>query len=100
MAKQVIWSLQAQSDRKEILNYWILRNRSKAYSKKLNLLIRKAVKLISLYPYIGAKTHLENVKAKVVRDYLIIYQITESRIEILSIWDTNRNPEELKNRLQ
>jgi plasmid stabilization system protein ParE len=76
MAKQIIWSLQAQNDRKEILTYWFVRNKSNTDGKKLNLLIRKAIKLISLYPYIGFKTDVENVRAKVLRDYLIIYQVS------------------------
>jgi len=95
MAKQIIWSLQAQVDRKEILAYWIERNKSKIYSKKLNLLIRKAIKLVSIHPYIGFKTDVENVRAKVLRDYLIIYQVSEKRIEILSIWHSKRNPGDL-----
>src|ERR1035437_466676 len=95
MAKQIIWSLQAQNDRKEILTYWFVRKKSNTYGKKLNLLIRKAIKLISLYPYIGFKTDVENVRAKVLRDYLIIYQVSEKRIEILSIWHSKRNPGDL-----
>lgn len=47
MAKEVIWSLMARDDRKEILTYWNNRNRSTAYSKKLNQLFKVAVKLIS-----------------------------------------------------
>ncbi|MGI8583319.1 MAG: type II toxin-antitoxin system RelE/ParE family toxin [Chitinophagaceae bacterium] len=70
------------------------------YSKKLNLLIRKAINLISLHPHIGVKTDIENVRAKVLRDYLIIYQVSEKRIEILSIWHTKRNPDELRERGQ
>lgn len=100
MAKQIIWSLQAQSDRKEILNYWVIRNKSNVYSKKLNLLIRKAIKLISLHPHIGVKTDIEYVRVKVLRDYLIIYQESEKRIEILSIWYSKRNPGDLIKRLQ
>ena len=92
MAKQIIWSLQAQNDRKEILTYWFVRNKSNTYGKKLNLLIRKAIKLISLYPYIGFKTDVENVRVKLVRDYLIFYQEGEEQIFILSIWDNRRNP--------
>ena len=36
MAKQVIWSILAHNDRLEILDYWIKRNKSNSYSKKLN----------------------------------------------------------------
>lgn len=95
MAQRVIWSLQAQHDRKEILSYWRTRNNSNIYSKKLNDLFKKAVKLIAAHPNIGSQTDIENVRAKVVRDYLIFYETTNSRIEILSVWDTRRNPDDL-----
>lgn len=53
MAKKIIWSLTAQIDRKEILSYWIDRNKSSAYSKKLNLLFNDAAKIIAKLPNIG-----------------------------------------------
>jgi plasmid stabilization system protein ParE len=53
MARRVIWVLQAQKDRKEILGYWKERNKSAAYSKKLNRFFREALKLVAKYPIIG-----------------------------------------------
>jgi plasmid stabilization system protein ParE len=75
MAKEIIWSEQAISDRKNILTYWILRNHSKVYSIKLDQLFREAVKLISDYPFIGKATNIKNVRAKKVRDYFICIKI-------------------------
>ena len=56
MAEQIVWSLKAQKDRKEILYYWRKRNKSNEYSKKLNGLFKEALKLISDYPEIGKIT--------------------------------------------
>ena len=36
MVKQIIWSRLAHNDRLNILNYWIKRNRSTIYIKRLN----------------------------------------------------------------
>jgi len=94
MAKQIIWTRRAHNDRKEILLYWRQRNQSTAYSKKLNELIQKAIKLIASHPHIGRRTNIENVRVKLVRDYLIFYEESEEQIFILSIWDNRRNPEE------
>jgi addiction module RelE/StbE family toxin len=99
MAKPIIWAAQAHRDRKEILQYWRTRNQSNTYSKKLNELFKKAVRLIAQHPYIGRKTDLENIRVKPVRDYLIVYEETPLRIEILTIWDTRRDPEDLKKRI-
>lgn len=45
MAKQVVWSIRAQEDRKNILKYWRQRNQSITYSKKLNYLFKEAVSI-------------------------------------------------------
>lgn len=65
MAKEVVWSLRAQKERKEILEYWRLRNKSNTYSKKLNQLFKESVKIITDFPQIGKPTEmvqLENRK--------------------------------------
>jgi addiction module RelE/StbE family toxin len=95
MAKQVVWSLRAQADRKEILTYWRLRNKSITYVNKLNQLFKESIKIISDFPLIGKPTDLQNVRVKVVKEYLIIYEETESQILILTIWDTRQDPQKL-----
>jgi plasmid stabilization system protein ParE len=96
MAKQVIWSLRAQQDRKEILNYWRLRTKSSAYSQKLNELFKESVKFIADFPQIGKPTNDNNARVKIVRDYLIIYEESATQISILTIWDSRQNPDKLK----
>ncbi len=95
MAKRIIWSFKAQNDRKAILNYWINRNKSKTYSKRLNNLFIEAIKIISIFPEIGKKTDTPGVRIKIVKDYLIFYEIEKASILILSIWDNRRDPEKL-----
>lgn len=97
MAKQIIWSLKAQDDRKEIFTYWNNRNKSKVYSSKLNQLFKEAIKLISQFPQIGRSTEIENVRIKIVRNYLVVYEDTPNQIHILTIWDGRRDPEKFKN---
>jgi len=97
MAKRkVTWTKKANSERKEILEYWIERNKSKAFSIRLNLLIIENLRLILSKPAIGKKTELENVRIRIIRDYLLIYEIKENEIIVLSIWDSRRNPPNLK----
>jgi plasmid stabilization system protein ParE len=61
MAKRVIWTENAQRERKEILKYWIERNKSKTYSIKLNNLIEESINLLKTRPDIGKQTDIENV---------------------------------------
>lgn len=94
MAKRIIWTYRAHQDRKAILHYWKQHNQSNTYSRKLNLLIKKTVAVIAAHPHVGRKTNVENVRVKLVRDYLIFYEEIQDSIFILSIWDNRRNPEE------
>ena len=96
MAKQVIWSLRAQNDKKEILDYWRQRNKSNTYSKKLNELFKESIKIILDFPQIGKVTDDTKARIKIVRDYLIIYEETETQIFILTIWDSRQDPDRLK----
>ena len=96
MAKQVVWSLRAQTDRKEILTYWLLRNKSNSYGKKLNQLFKESIKIIVDFPQIGKLTDDTNTRIKIVKDYLIIYEETETQILILTIWDSRQDPNKLR----
>lgn len=96
MAKKVVWSLRAQNDRKKILSYWNKRNKSNNYSIRLNRLFIEATKAISDYPKIGKITERENIRIKIVRDYLIVYKELENKIEVLTIFNSHQNPGKLK----
>ena len=70
MAKRkIVWTQKANEERKEILAYWLVRNQSKTYSRKLNKLIIDTLQLCALYPDTGRKTTFENVRVKIIRDY-------------------------------
>ena len=100
MVNQTIWSLKAQNDRKEILAYWNTRNKSTAYSKKSNQLFKDSITIIAEFPRIGKPTDMENIRIKIVRDYLVVYEYAKTKIYILAIWDSRQNPEKLKNILK
>ncbi len=100
MAKQVIWSLRAQKDKKEIFKYWSERNKSNRYSQKLNQLFKEAIQLLREHPYIGRSTDDDSIRIKIVRDYLMIYEVTENSINILSIWDGRQDPSKLEDILK
>ncbi len=90
---EIIWSSKALFDKKEILEFWISKNRSNIYSKKLNLLIEQKLKQISENPDSGIQTNIENIRAVLVENYYIHYSIKAETIRILRIWDARQNPE-------
>jgi toxin YoeB len=57
----------------------------------LNKLFVAALKDISKNPMIGRKTDMENVRAKIVREYLLFYEISDEYVYVLSVWDNRRD---------
>lgn len=95
MAKRLIWSPLARKIRKEILQYWILRNKSKYYSQKLNVLFENSAQQIADFPYSGISVSDNIYRGKLIKDYYILYKIKDDSIEILFIWDTRKDPANL-----
>ena len=93
--RKIEWSSQAKTDLSNILEFFYIRNGSKTYSKKLNLKLRKAIRLLSKHPLLGIQSDIENIRALVEGDYAIFYQLTEETIRIISIWECRQNPDNL-----
>lgn len=90
--RKIIWSNEARLDLLNILDFYINRNGSAVYSKKLNLKFQKSIQLISKNPFIGTQTDFEMVRTLIKDDYQIIYEIFDQLILIIMIWDCRRNP--------
>ena len=93
MFREVKWSTRAILEWVEILEYWKKRNKSPAYSRKLDKLFKASFAIIVKSPEIGKPTDFPLVRIKIIRDYLIYYRIQPEYIEILTVWDSRRNPQ-------
>ena len=96
MAKKIEWTLTSIQDRIQIYQFWNEKNKSNLYSEKLENLFKEAAKLLSEFPEIGTQTDFPDLKVKVVRNYKLFYLNLENTIQIIRIWDTRQNPEDLK----
>ena len=96
MAYQIVWTEKANIERQHILEFWAENNKSKVYSLKLNKLFISTIRDLSNRPNLGRKTEFKNVRVKIVRDYLIFYEIIKKEILILSVWDARRDKKNLK----
>ena len=95
MAKfKVEWTVEARIDLFDILNYYFQRNGNSSYSRKLNSKIKKTINLISKNPLIGLKTDIYSIRYIINGDYHLVYEILESKILIVMVWDNRRNPDE------
>jgi len=91
---KIDWSLEARLDLMDILDYYLKRNKSSAYSIKLNARIQRSVKRLAKNPFLGTRTNYHSVRALVTGDYQIIYEIFDQMILVIMVWDCRRDPGE------
>ncbi len=96
MAKRIVWTLQAKDERREILSYWFERTGNKKYSQKLAYQFRETVRYIAAHNYLGRATDVDNVRVAVSGNYLIFYRLSGELVEVVTVFDSRRNPEYLK----
>lgn len=100
MVRRIIWSERAKRDRREIFEYWIGNTGNKKYSLKLRNEFNSIIKHLIKFPNLGKKIDNYDARCLIKGEYKIFYDIFEDystlEIRILHIWDTRRNPEELK----
>ena len=94
--RKIIWSHRAKLRRYEILEFYIARNKSKVFSKKLNNQFDKSIRLITKYPNMGIKTDIDGVRGLIIDKFVLFYEIEKDAIIIHYIWDSRQNPDELK----
>ncbi|MBS1682242.1 MAG: type II toxin-antitoxin system RelE/ParE family toxin [Bacteroidetes bacterium] len=91
--KQIIWSKRAESELKQVLNFYIERNKSKKYSLKLLDEVEKMVGLLTSFPYIGRISDNGITRVVVKEKFLIFYEIYINAILIVSFWDGRQSPQ-------
>jgi len=97
MAKRkIIWSPRAKLDLIEILDFYFQRNGTKTFSKKLNSTILKSVKLLEKHAEIGINSDILNIRNLIEGDFSIFYEVKSETVEIITIWDNRKNPENLE----
>ncbi|MFY8036045.1 MAG: type II toxin-antitoxin system RelE/ParE family toxin [Cyclobacteriaceae bacterium] len=99
MARKIIWSIKASIEKDQILTYWLYRNRSKSYPKKLDRLFHQCAKTLSKHPFLGRRTSYAGVHVKLIRDYFLFYKFDSEFLYVLRIWDARRKPEDSPFRL-
>ncbi len=96
MAKRKItWSNRAKIKLFQILEFYIERNKSKTYSKKLYSKFNKELSILKEQPEIGIKTDLDSVRGLIVDEFILFYEIYSDKIIVHSVWDCRQNPDDL-----
>lgn len=96
MAKRkVIWTETAAKQRREILKYWIERNKSTTYAERIIEITAKYVKVISKNPEAFKETEIEDVHQAAIGHFSIYYKSTFDYIIIMAFWDNRQDPKKL-----
>lgn len=101
MAKlHVIWTKTADLQFVGVLEYWVNRNKSPTYSKRLVKLVSKITNQISQRPLIYQSTAFKEIRVVSMGHFSMYYKVTDDQIIIVAFWDNRQDPEKLFNALQ
>lgn len=93
--RKIIWTLKAKNQLFSILEYFAKRNKSKTYSLKLHKKIKSEILITLKQPNIGKQTDVLNIRGLLIENYIVFYELLDTNIIILNIWDCRQNPENL-----
>ncbi len=96
MAKRnVVWTRTADIQFVGILEYWLKRNKSNTYSKKLLKLVTKQTAQIAQQPFIYKNTDFKDIRVAYLENFSIYYKVYEKEIIITAFWDNRQDPKKL-----
>ena len=94
--KRIVWSKEARLDFKATLEFYNDRNGSNTYSRKLADQIFNSIEQLQTNNFLGINTSDLDVRVLIKGSFSIFYELKEEEIVVLVIWDSRRNPDELK----
>jgi plasmid stabilization system protein ParE len=97
MAKRdIIWTKTADLQFVGILEYWVKRNKSASYSKKLLRLVSKRTNQISEKPFSYRSTDFKDIRVFALGNFSIYHKVTDEKIIIITaFWDNRQDPKKL-----
>ena len=83
--KKVKWSVRAERELTDILNFYLERNGSNSYCLKLLEEIDRKVKLIKQFNFIGRISDDEEIRVTGIEHFQIFYSLTDDLIEGITV---------------
>jgi|AntRauTorcE11898_2_1112593.scaffolds.fasta_scaffold82159_2 plasmid stabilization system protein ParE len=91
--RQIKWSNQSKLELAHILEFYLNRNGSGEYSRKLVHRFDQAINLLASTPFLGIQNKDDDSRVLVLGSFSIIYEFDETHFFILSIWDDRQDPQ-------
>ena len=98
--RNIVWTRTADIQFVGILEYWVKRNKSNRFSKKLLKLVTERTLQISEKPFIYKSTGFKGVRVAPLKNFSIYYKVTDEQIIVTAFWDNRQNPKKLLEILQ
>jgi plasmid stabilization system protein ParE len=89
--RTIIWTKTADLQLVGILEYWIKRNKSTIYSKKILSKVTERTTQIAISPEIYKKTDFANTRVASLGNFSIFYKTSDSEIIITAFWDNRQD---------
>jgi|TARA_R110000850_G_scaffold16697_1_gene51663 hypothetical protein len=98
--RSVIWTKTADIQFVGILEYWVKRNKSNTYSKKLITLVSKRTEQIAKNPFLYKRADFNDTRVASLGNFSIFYKTSEKFITVTAFWDNRQDPKALLKILQ
>ena len=96
MAQRTVrWTRIADIQYVGILEYWVKRNKSVTYSKKLIKIVAESTKQLAETPFIYKKADFKDTRVASLGNFSIFYKVTEDEILITAFWDNRQDLKKL-----
>lgn len=96
MAQRAVrWTRTADIQFVGILEYWLKRNKSPIYSKKLIKIVAERTKQLGKTPFSYKKAGFKDTRVASIGNFSIFYKVTDDEILITAFWDNRQNPKKL-----
>jgi plasmid stabilization system protein ParE len=90
--RDVIWTRTADLQFVGVLEYWVRRNESNFYSKKLIRLVSERTKQIAKNPFLYKRTDFKDIRVASLGNFSIYYKINDEQIIVSAFWDNRQDP--------
>jgi hypothetical protein len=98
MAKrEIVWTKTADIQFSGILEYWLRRNKSNSYPKRLIKLVSEITEQIAITPSMFKSANFADTRVAPLGHFSLFYKVTENKIIVTAFWDSRQNPEDLLN---
>jgi len=96
MAQRTVrWTRTADIQYVGILEYWLKRNKSDTYSRKLIKIVTERTKQLAETPFIYKKADFKDTRVASIGNFSIFYKVTKDEILITAFWDNRQDPKKL-----